>query len=70
MQILGPEVAGIYICVPLTKIWGTRPHSPPSLLWIPMIFWQQFRGSWYNLGHYAYQIPLNAFLRVTETPSP
>jgi len=39
-------------------------------MWIPMIFWQQFRGSWYNLGHYSYQIPLNAFLRAVETPSP
>ena len=40
--------------------------SPPSLLC--MIFWQQFRGSWYNLGHYSYQIPPNAFLRAAETP--
>jgi len=28
------------------------------------------QGSWYNLGHYSYQIPLIAFFRVAETPSP
>ena len=64
MQILGPEV-GAFMYAPLWPKSGGR--IPPSLLWIPMIFWQQFRGSWYNLGYYSYQIPLNAFLRAVET---
>ena len=56
---------------PFDQNLGTRPLRPSdSLLWIAMIFWQQFRGSWYNLGHYSHQIPLNAFLRAAETPSP
>ena len=54
------------------KWWGRHLHmrplgqnledpSPASLLYIPMIFWQQFRGSWYNLGHYSYQFPWMRF---------
>ena len=29
MQILGPEVEGICVCVSLTKIWGRVPSFPP-----------------------------------------
>ena len=43
MQILGPEVGGGHLYMrPFDQNLGDA--SPPSLLWIPMIFWQQFRG--------------------------
>jgi len=69
MQILGPEV-GEFIYASLLPKSGDASRVPS----VPPVdshdILAKVQGSWYNLGHYSYQIPLNAFLRAAETPSP
>jgi len=57
IQILGPKVVGgghLHMR-PLGQ--NLKDASPASLL--PMIFWQQFRGSWYNLSLIYIKFPMN-----------
>ena len=55
---IGPSSWGRAFVYP--SPWPKSGGSVP-LVDMPMILWQQFGRSWYNLGHNLYQLPLNGW---------